>query len=94
MEEWKATIDWYKQLIASAGTAGVAIAAFLSFAGGDKKSVERPTVIVAYLAIFVLLVCVLWAVRAMFSLINYVDPNVARDQQNSVSNFYLTYRLS
>jgi hypothetical protein len=75
MDKWKATLEWYKQLMTVDGAAGVAIAAFLSFAGRGTNVVGVFTVIVAYLAIFVFLISVGLAVHAMFRLVNYVDPN-------------------
>ena len=74
VEKWKAALEWYKQLMTVDGAAGVAIAAFLTFAGRGTNVVGVPTVIVAYLAIFVFLISVGLAVHAMFRLINYVDP--------------------
>ncbi len=74
MDKWKATLEWYKQLMTVDGAAGVAIAAFLTFAGRGTNAVGVPTVIVAYIAIFVFLASVGLAVRAMFRLINYVKP--------------------
>jgi len=75
VEKWKATLEWYKQLMTVDSAAGVAIATFLAFAGRGTNVVGVPTVIVAYLAIFVFLFSVGLAVHAMFRLINYVDPN-------------------
>ena len=75
MDKWKATLKWYKQLMTVDGAAGVAIAAFLTFAGRGTNTVGTPTVIVAYLAIFVFLISIGLAVHAMFRLINFVDPD-------------------
>jgi hypothetical protein len=52
---------------------GVAIAAFLTFAGRTGSTVKPPTVAVAYVAIFIFLLSVGFAVRAMFRVINYVE---------------------
>jgi hypothetical protein len=73
-EKWKSTLDWYKQLMTVNGVAGVAIAAFLTFAGRTGSTVKPPTVAVAYVAIFIFLLSVGFAVRAMFRVINYVEP--------------------
>ena len=92
VEKWKATLEWYKQLMTVDSAAGVAIAAFLTFAGRGTNVVGVPTVVVAYSAIFVFLISVGLAVHAMFRLINYVDPNqVDRFLSNlspSLSPFY------
>lgn len=82
-EKWKATLDWYKQLTTVDGAAGVAIAAFLTFAGRDSNLVGMPTIAVAYAAIFVFLLSVGFSVFAMFKLINEVDFNSA----DAVRNF-------
>jgi hypothetical protein len=74
-EQWKATLDWYKQLMTVNGVAGVAIAAFLTFAG--RTNSVQPSVITvgaAYLAIFAFLLSVGLAVVAMFRVINNVKP--------------------
>jgi hypothetical protein len=55
VEKWKAALEWYKQLMTVDGAAGVAIAAFLTFAGRGTNVVGVPTVIVAYLSNFCLL---------------------------------------
>ena len=75
-EKWKSTLDWYKQLMTVNGVAGVAIAAFLTFAGRTNSAIQpsTSTVAVAYLAIFIFLLSVGFAVRAMFRVINYVEP--------------------
>ena len=73
-EKWKSTLDWYKQLMTVNGVAGVAIAAFLTFAGRTNSTVKPLTVAVAYVAIFLFLLSVGFAVRAMFRVINYVEP--------------------
>ena len=75
-EKWKATLDWYKQLMTVNGIAGVAIAAFLTFAGRTNSVIQPSTltVTVAYLAIFAFLASVGFAVFAMFRVINYVEP--------------------
>ena len=72
-EKWKATLDWYKQLMTVNGVAGVAIAAFLTFAGRTNSVIQPSTltVTVAYLAIFAFLASVGFAVFAMFRVINY-----------------------
>jgi len=79
-EKWKATLDWYKQLMTVNGVAGVAIAAFLTFAGRTNSAIQpsTSTVAVAYLAIFAFLVSVGLAVFAMFWVINYVEPKEVR----------------
>jgi len=73
-EKWKATLEWYKQLTTVDGVAGVAVAAFLTFAGRGTNVVGTPTIVVAYLAIFVFLISVGLAVFAWFRVINYVEP--------------------
>jgi hypothetical protein len=90
MDKWKAALEWYKQLMTVDGAAGVAIAAFLSFAGHGTNAVGVLTVIVAYLAIFVFLISVGLAVHAMFRLINDVDPEQV-DQFLSTSHFKINY---
>ena len=78
-EKWKSTLDWYKQLMTVNGVAGVAIAAFLTFAGRTGSTVKPPPVAVAYVAIFMFLLSVGFAVRAMFMVINYVEPEKVRE---------------
>lgn len=73
-DKWKATLDWYKQLMTVDGVAAGAIAAFLTFAGRGTHIVGGRTMIVAYAAIFVFLVSVGLAVFAMFRLINKIRP--------------------
>jgi hypothetical protein len=74
-EKWKATLDWFKQLMTVNGVAGVAIAAFLTFAGRTNAvQPETVTVAFAYGAIFFFLLSVGFAVLAMFRVINYVEP--------------------
>jgi hypothetical protein len=75
-EKWKATLDWYKQLMTVNGVAGVAIAAFLTFAGRTNAVIQPATLTVAfaYAAIFAFLLSVGFAVWAMFRVINYVKP--------------------
>jgi hypothetical protein len=62
------------------GVAGVAIAAFLTFAGRTNSPIQPSTLTVgvAYLAIFAFLVSVGLAVFAMFWVINYVEPAEVR----------------
>ena len=76
LEKWKSTLDWYKQLMTVNGVAGVAIAAFLTFAGRTNAVIQPATLTVAfaYAAIFVFLLSVGFAVGAMFRVINYVKP--------------------
>jgi hypothetical protein len=71
-EKWKATLDWYKQLMTVNGAAGVAIAAFLTFAGRTNSVIQPSTLTVAvsYLAIFAFLASVGFAVFAIFRVIN------------------------
>ena len=58
------------------GVAGVAIAAFLTFAGRTNATVAPAplTVGAAYVAIFIFLLSVGFAVRAMYKVINEVKP--------------------
>jgi hypothetical protein len=80
-EKWKSTLDWYKQLMTVNGVAGVAIAAFLTFAGRTNATVAPAplTVAAAYGAIFIFLLSVGFAVMAMFRVINYVTPQDVGD---------------
>jgi hypothetical protein len=86
-EKWKATLDWYKQLMTVNGVAGVATAAFLTFAGRGTNIVGVPTIILAYSAIFVFLISVGLAVFAMFNVINYVEPERVPGFLSGLPNF-------
>jgi hypothetical protein len=85
-DKWKATLDWYKQLTTVDGVAAGAIAAFLTFAGRGTNIVQLPTVIFAYLAIFVFLASVGMSVLAMFQLINDIAPDSPDDVRVFLEN--------
>jgi hypothetical protein len=74
MEKWKATLDWYKQLMTVNGAAGVAVAAFLTFSGRTGATIKQPTIVIAYVAILIFLISVGLSVRTMFRVINYEGP--------------------